>query len=318
MWVEYGLFILGIYLLIKSADWIVDGASSLAKKLGVSSLIIGLTVVAFGTSLPELVVNVFAAIKGSGEVAFGNIIGSNIANILLALGVTAVITNVKVKSDSVWKEIPFALLSAFVLFALASKMFFGEGEFFNRSDGLVLLGLFGVFLYYTFRKAGEDKLKNDESKKDVGSNSQILFRLIIGLIGIYFGGKYVVDGAIFIAGQLGLSEFLISATVVAIGTSLPELVVCVVAALKKNIDLAVGNVIGSNIFNVLWVFGVIPFFGVLKIPKFVLVDIGIMFLVTLVLFLFMFVGRKHELRRVDGILFLLLYILYICFLIHRG
>jgi len=150
------------------------------------------------------------------------------------------------------------------------------------------------------------------------SNWKIAGMLIFGLIGIYFGGRWVVDGAVFIAGQLGLSEYLISATIIAVGTSLPELVVSIIAAFRKNIDLAVGNIVGSNIFNILWVFGIIPFIAPLKIPGFIAFDIGLMFLVTLILFIFMFVWSKHELQKKEGIVLLLLYVLYIVFLIIRG
>ena len=314
----YVLFVIGFYLLVKSADFIVDSSSSMAKKLGVSSLMIGLTVVAFGTSLPELIVNVIAAFKGAAEVSFGNIIGSNIANILLILGVTAMITRVKVKSSTVWKEIPFALLASFVFFILTTKMFFGGGDFFTISDGLVLLVLFAMFIYYTFDMAKKDRAKVELFEKVETSNWKIALMFIFGLIGIYFGGKWTVDGAVFIAGQLGMSEYLISATIIALGTSLPELVVSVKAALKDNIDLAVGNIVGSNIFNLLWVFGIIPFIGPIKIPAFIGFEIGIMFLVTLLLFVFMFTQSKKELSKKEGITFLVLYALYIVYLIIRG
>jgi len=314
----YILFVLGLYLLVKSADWIVDSSSSMAKKLGVSSLMIGLTVVAFGTSLPELVVNVVAAFKGAAEVSFGNIIGSNIANILLVLGVVALITNVKVRSSTVWKQIPFALLASFVFFLLTTKIFFGGGAFFTWNDGLIFLALFAIFLYYTFDMAKKNRAKIGLVEKVEESNWKIGLMFVLGLIGIYFGGRWVVEGAVFVAGQFGLSEYLISATIVALGTSLPELVVSVNAALKKNIDLAVGNVVGSNIFNLLWVFGVIPFIGAVKIPAFIGFEIGIMFLVTLLLFVFMFVWSKNELQKKEGFIFLLLYVLYIVYLIIRG
>jgi len=315
----YVLFVLGIYLLVKSADWIVDSSSSLAKKLGVSSLIIGLTVVAFGTSLPELVVNVFAAFRGAAEVSFGNIIGSNIANILLILGVTALITNVKIKSSTIWKEIPFALLASFVLFLLTSKIFFeAESQFLTKIDGFILLSLFAMFLYYIYQMSLKDKAKIKSVEKVKDSNWKIGIMLILGFVGIYFGGRWVVNGAVFIAGEFGLSEYLISATIIAIGTSLPELVVCVSAALKKNMDIAVGNIVGSNIFNILWVFGIIPLINPIKIPEFVGFDIGIMFFATLLLFVFMFMWSKHKLQKKEGIIFISLYVLYIAYLIVRG
>lgn len=314
----YLLFVIGIYLLVKSADLIVDSSSSMAKKLGVSSLVIGLTVVAFGTSLPELVVNVIAAFQGASEVSFGNIVGSNIANILLILGVTALVANVKVKSSTVWKEIPFALLASFVFFALTTKIFFGEGTFLTWNDGVILLALFAMFLYYVFNMAKRDQSHLEDTGDIHDPNWKIWLMFVAGLVGIYFGGRFVVDGAVFIAGQLGLSEYLISATIIALGTSLPELVVSVTAALKKNVDLAVGNIVGSNIFNLLWVFGVIALISPMKVPGFIIFDIGVMFLVTLLLFVFMFMWSKNELRKKEGVVFLLLYALYIIYLIVRG
>ncbi len=150
------------------------------------------------------------------------------------------------------------------------------------------------------------------------SNCKIGLKLLLGIVGIFFGGKLVVDGAVFIAGQLGLSEFLISATIIAIGTSLPELVVCVIAVLKKNVDLAVGNIVGSNIFNILWIFGIVPLIRPIAIPSFVGFDIAVMFLATLLLFIFMFIGKKRELGKINGIVFVLLYILYIVYVMFRG
>ena len=315
----YVLFAIGIYLLIKSADFIVDSSSSIAKKFGVSSLVIGLTVVAFGTSLPELVVNLFAAINGSGAVSFGNIIGSNIANVLLILGITAVIGGIIVKKETVWKEVPFALLAAFALFALSVKTFFGEGsKSLGIFEGSILLALFATFMVYVFMSSRKER-KSGAFVEDVEAyNKWVYVKLILGLIGIYFGGLWVVDGAVAIAGQLGLSEFLISATIIALGTSLPEMVVCVVAALKKNVDLAVGNVVGSNIFNILWVFGFIPFIRPITIPKGIGFDLAVMFFATLALFVVMFTGKRHEMTKRDGWMFILLYVLYIVYIVFRG
>ena len=319
MVITYILFAVGIYLLVKSADWIVDSSSSLAKKWGVSSLIIGLTVVAFGTSLPELVVNLFAAFEGVAEVSFGNIIGSNIANILLVLGITAMISNVKVKYSTIWNEIPLALLAVFVLFLLTSKIFFeSQSQFLTRIDGLVLLSFFVMFLYYVYQMSRKDKKLLDLPGGVGESNWTIGWKLTLGLVGIYLGGQWVVGGAVFMAEQLGLSAYLISATIIAIGTSLPELVVCVVAALKKNMDLAVGNIVGSNIFNILWVLGLVPLINPVRIPEFIGFEIAIMFFVTLLLFVFMFVWSKHSLDKKEGVAFLVLYLVYISYLIIKG
>ena len=321
MVIEYILFVVGILLLIKSSDFIVSGSSSLAKRFGVSTLVIGLTIVAFGTSLPELVLNLIASYKGSPEIIFGNVIGSNIANILLVLGITSIIGVVKLKSSTIWREIPFALLSVFVLFLLASDAFFYTEEFYmGIKESLLFLSFFSIFLYYIYHQAQKDQseviLSREVKRED--QKYHIYLRLIFGIVGIGIGAKWVVDGAVFISTQLGLSEFMISAIILALGTSLPELVVTVAAITKKNVDLAVGNIIGSNIFNVLWVLGVIPLFTPLLVPAFILLDIAILFVTTLVLFIFVYIGKKHELGFREGTVFILMYIIYIAFLIYRG
>jgi cation:H+ antiporter len=319
---EYILFVLGIFFLVKGADYLVDGASSLGYKLGVSTLVIGLTIVAFGTSMPELVVNIVAALNGSTDVAFGNIIGSNIANILLVLGVVAIISPIKVKRSTVWKEIPFALLSVVVLFVVSNYLLIDKINIgsLTRVSGLVLLSFFAIFIYYTIDLARKNRQKVEKSKLGIVkmSNYQIFFLIVLGLVGLYFGGKWAVEGAVFIAQQFGLSEFLISATVIAIGTSLPELVTGIAAARKKETGLAVGNSIGSNIFNIFWIFGVTALVAPILIPSFINLDLVILFSVTLLLFVFLFIGKKHELERWQGYLFLLLYLAYLVFIVLRG
>lgn len=313
----YLLFVLGIFLLVKGADWIVDSASSIAKRLGVSSLIIGLTVVALGTTLPELVVNLFAAFSGSNEVIFGNVIGSYIANIFLVLGVIIMVGRVRIARETVWEEIPFAFLATFVLFVLTGSLF-GSKEFLTRNDGLILLSLFFVFLYYIFQMTKDKRKSLDVSMIVDRKVWKIVSKLVAGVLGIYFGGKWVVNGAVSIAELWGMSEYLISATIIAVGTSLPELVVGIVAVIKKNADLAVGNIIGANVFNICWVLGVVPLISPLAIPAYVAFDIGVMFLATLLLFIFVFVGKKGELSITEGLVFLLSYVLYVWFLISRG
>ena len=313
---EYFLFVLGIYLLIKSSDAIVDGASALAKKFGISAMVIGLTVIAFGTSLPELMVNLFASLEGSSEIVFGNILGSNMANILLVLGVSAILGKIVLHVPTVWNQLPFALFAAFILFVLSkSALETGDPSFLYFNDGLILLSFFAVFLYYIFQKMRDDKSNFEIDEILYDSNKRIVLKLFFGLLGIYFAGQWVVDGAVFIASQLGVGEFLISATIIALGTSLPELAVCVSAVLKKETDLAVGNIIGSNIFNILLVMGIMPLVRPVFVPSFVLFDIALMFFATLLLFIFMFTGSKKELKRNEGIIFIVLYILYIWYLI---
>lgn len=319
---EYILFFVGIFLLLKGADYLVEGSSSLAKKFGIPTLVIGLTIVAFGTSMPELVVNILASIKGNGDIAFGNIVGSNIANILLILGITAIITNLKVQHTTTWKEIPFSLLAAIVLFVFVNTLVLDglELSYLLRFEAILLLLFFIIFLYYivelTKRNRSQMKDKNMEIKKLSGL--KITFYILFGLVGLYLGGKLVVDGAVSLARLFGMSEYFISLTIIAVGTSLPELITSIIAALRKDMDLAVGNIIGSNIFNILWILGVSALITPLKIPRFAIVDLSILLGVTLLLFLFMFVGKKHELERKQGIIFVLIYVAYIVYLLLRG
>ncbi len=319
---EVILFVIGIGLLIKSADFLVEGSSSFAKKLGVPTLMIGLTIVAFGTSMPELIVNIIAAIKGSTEVAFGNIIGSNIANILLVLGITAIICPIKIQHSTVWKEIPFALLAVIVLFVVSNYLLIDNINItsLTKVSGIVMLMFFGIFIYYAIELAKRNKSQLKDKKMTITKHKNHIIVLMIlgGLVGLYFGGKWVVEGAIFIAQQLGLSEFLISATVIAIGTSLPELMTGITAARKKDTDLAVGSSVGSNIFNIFWILGITAIIAPVVIPSFINIDIIILMAVTFLLFIFLFIGKRHELERWQGFAFIALYIAYLVFIGIRG
>ncbi|MBI2148298.1 calcium/sodium antiporter [Candidatus Woesearchaeota archaeon] len=304
---EYFLFFVGIFLLIQGAKWLVDGSVILAKKLGVSSLVIGLTVVAFGTSLPELFVNIFAAIKGTTDISFGNIIGSNIANILLILGLSAMFSPIKVKRNTIWKEIPFSFLAALIFFVLAHKNIFdGTDGMMYRSDGLVFIGFFIIFLYYVFELAkreplGQDKLVVAHKHLDL----TVLFFIVGGLFALFYGGRWTVQGAVFFAKQVGLSEYIISSTIIAVGTSLPELVTSFIAVRKAESDLAVGNAVGSNIFNIFFIMGLTLIISPAKVPK-VMFDFLTLGIATFSLFLFMFIGKKHQLKKWQGCLFVLL------------
>jgi len=319
---EYIFFILGIFLLVKGADYLVDGSSSLAKKIKVPSLVIGLTVVAFGTSMPELVVNIIAALGGNGDIAFGNIVGSNIANILLILGLTASITPLMVKHCTVWKEIPFSLLAALVIFIFSSISLIDGLKIGSilRFEGLILILFFIIFLYYIVGliKNSKEGVKEEQLKIKNLSAKSIGSYIILGLVSLYIGGKWTVEGAVALAKLIGLSEYFISLTIVAVGTSLPELVTSIIAALKKDIDLAVGNVIGSNIFNIFWVLGISSLITPISIPSFGIIDLSVLLVASFLLFLFLFIGKKHEVERWQGVIFVLLYILYIVYLILRG
>ncbi len=318
---EYILFVIGIILLLKGADYLVGGSSSLAKKFGIPTLVIGLTIVAFGTSMPELVVNVIAALKGNSAIAFGNIVGSNIANILLILGITAIIVPIKVQHSTTWKEIPFSLLAATVMLILSSAFYLDNitKNILSKSDGLILLMFFAIFLYYIFglTRKGKDEPKNKDIQIEKLSTLKISVYIIGGLIALYFGGNWTVEGAIAIARLFGMSEYFISLTIIAIGTSLPELVTSIIATKKGDPDLAVGNAIGSNIFNIFWVLGISTLITPILIPKFAIIDLGVLLLANIGLFIFMFSGVKYKLDRWEGVLFVLMYVAYIIYLIIR-
>lgn len=341
MVIAYVLFAIGIYFLIKGADWIVDGASSMAQKFGVSNLVIGLTIVAFGTSLPELTVGIFSVIGGNSEIVFGNIVGANIANVLLILGMTALIRKIDVKTETVWKQIPFALLAAFILFLFSAQTVFGlKRPSLTLVEGLVFIALLVYFLYTIMQMGKREKEKKIHLDFDLITNIWSMVRVdkkigklrksfnrlgwlkfvkfVLGVAMIYFGGRWVVSGAIFIAGHFGLSSFLVSATIISIGTTLPEFIVSIFATFRNKVDMAVGNVIGSTIFNVFGVLGISAIVRPVMIPAFIYIDIAIMFFVFLLLFILMFVGKVHSLRRKDGLVFLLLYILYLIYIVSRG
>ena len=310
----YFLFALGFVLLIKGADYLVDGSASIAKKFNISNLVIGLTIVAFGTSAPELIVNLFASFQGSADLAVSNIVGSNLANMFLILGVASVVYPLQVKSNTVWKEIPLSLLAIVLCFFMANDVMF-DGAAVNsisRIDGISLIAFFIIFMYYSFgmAKNGEDS----GEKVEVLSTSKSITYVTCGMIGLALGGKWIVDGAVFIAKSFNMTEALIGLTVVAIGTSLPELATSYAAARKKNADIAVGNTVGSNIFNVFWILGLssmirpLPYDAINNNS-----DMYLAILASFLLFLFMFIGKKHLLQKSQGYLFLAIYFGYMIF-----
>jgi len=314
----YILFIVGFLLLVKGADYLVEGSSALAKRMGVSDLVIGLTLVAFGTSAPELIVNIFASIKGASDVAFGNILGSNIANLLLILGVSAVIFPLTIHKSNTWKAIPLSFVAAMTVFLLANDALIDGMDFsiLTRSDGFILMIFFAIFMYYTFGLAKEEKDNGVHVHKF--SIPIALLMTFGGLGALIFGGKWVVDGAVVIARNIGISESLIGLTIVAVGTSLPELATSAMAAYKKKSDIAIGNIVGSNIFNIFWILGLSAVIRPLTYNPIINTDIAILLIATFLLFLFSFIGRKYVMGRHEGVLFLLGYSAYIVFLISRG
>jgi cation:H+ antiporter len=318
--VTYLLFVIGFMLLIKGAYFLVDGASSIARRLNVSDLVIGLTVVAFGTSTPELFVNIIASAKGNTDIAIGNVLGSNIANVFLILGVSSVIYPLRVTKGTVWKEIPFSLLAALVLGFMANDHLIDNSNFssLTRIDGLILLSFFSIFLYYSYGIAREIEGVEQHVRAEQKSTAKSCFFMGVGLVGLTLGGKWIVDGAIVIAKNFGMSESLIGLTIVAVGTSLPELATSVVAAYRRNAEIAVGNVVGSNIFNIFFVLGTSSIIKPLPFRIKNNLDIGAVILSSLLLFLFMFTGKKRSLDRWEGAVFLVLYAAYIIFLIFKG
>jgi cation:H+ antiporter len=314
------LFLLGFVLLVKGADYLVSGSSSLAVRFGVTPLVIGLTIVAFGTSTPELVVNLLASLNGSTDIAIGNVLGSNIANILLILGISAMIYPLAVGRGTVWKEIPFALLAVVVLAVMANDVVLNgaQGGDVSRADGLLLIAFFVIFLYYIFSIAKSGGASAGEEEIVPRSYPVSIGMVFIGLAGLVVGGKWIVDGAVAFASSLGVSEALIGLTIVAVGTSLPELATSAVAAYKRNVDIAVGNIVGSNIFNIFWILGVSAIISPLPFAPALQFDLAVTLGVTTLLFLALFVGRRHEIERWQGGAFVALYIAYIVYLILRG
>jgi cation:H+ antiporter len=316
--VTYILFAVGFVALIKGAGMLVDGASSIARKFNISSIIIGLTIVAFGTSTPELFVNVFASIQGNTEIAIGNILGSNIANIFLILGVAAIIYPITIKKLTIWKEIPFSLLAALALGLLVNDRLIDGRSFseLSRGDGFILISFFIIFMYYIIDVAKDSQ--NEETEiKEMSALKATLF-IMFGLAGLALGGNWIVNGAVKMAAHFNISQSLVGLTIVAVGTSLPELATSAVAAYKKNTDIAIGNAVGSNIFNIFWVLALSAIIKPLPFQPSDNPDVLMTITASILLFAFLFIGKKHTLERWKGIGFLLIYAGYIFFLISRG
>lgn len=306
---------LGFIILIKGADWLVDGASALGRKYKISDLAIGLTIVAFGTSMPEFFVNIFATYQSHSDIALGNVIGSNIFNLLVILGIAGLITPLTVQSSTVWKEIPLSFLSALMLFLLANNIF-SKDLILTRFDGIILLILFVYFLYYVFYQLKNENIPVEINKKDL-SVLKIWMFIIGGLLFLIFGGKLVVNSAVKIAVSLGISEKIIGLTIVASGTSLPELATSVVAAIKKNNDIAVGNIVGSNIFNILFILGISSIIRPLSYNPAFNYDLYLLGIGTILLFIAMFTGKQKKLDRWEAGILLLLYIGYIIYSLNK-
>ncbi|MGD8307096.1 MAG: calcium/sodium antiporter [Ignavibacteria bacterium] len=309
MLVSFILLFAGFMLLIKGADFLVEGSSSLAYRMKIPQIVIGLTIVAFGTSTPELIVNVFSAIEGMNDVGFGNVVGSNIINIFLILGIAALISPLQTQKNTVWKEIPFALLGALVLLVMCNDFLLsGAPGFISTSEGIILLFFFAIFIVYIFGIA-EVKSENTIELKQF-SNYKILVFILLGLAGLIIGGNLVVDNAVSIAADLGVSDRVIGLTIVALGTSLPELFTSAVAAMKGKADIAVGNVVGSNIFNIFFVLAITAIINPVPFKPAMNVDLIVMSIASFLLFITMFTGVKRKIDRWEAVVFLIIYCSY--------
>lgn len=316
---SYVLLVIGFIILIKGADFFVDGASSIAKIAKMPTLLIGLTIVAFGTSAPEAAVSINAALKGSNYIAIGNIIGSNIFNLLVAVGLSAMIRPIKVQKTTIIKEYPLSIYSVALLIILSlDNLFAGnDANLLTRGDGLILLLGFGVFMFYLIEMAVLSKEADDEVEEIVKLplSKSIIFS-ILGLVGIVFGGDMVVKSATDIALHVGMSETLVGLTIVAVGTSLPELVTSVTAARKGESDIAIGNIIGSGLFNIFFVLGVSATIHPIAVSSKLIFDFIILAIVTVISHVFAY--SKKEVDKKEGFALTAMYIAYMVYIIIRN
>ncbi len=324
----------GLLLLWRGADWLVAGSSSLARRLGIKPIVIGLTVVAFGTSAPEMFVNLTASFAGKADIAISNVIGSNIANILLILGITAMIRPLQLKAETVSRQIPLALSAACLAWVLVNdRLLAGRVlDRLDRIDGIILLAFFAGFLYYVVSIAVREPDKDGIAVRSVGIS---LAWIVFGLLGLFLGGKLTVDGAVGLARIFGLSERFIGLTIIAVGTSLPELLTSVVALARRHDDIAVGNIVGSNIFNIFWILGLSATIRPLPVSSANKFDMLMVIGTTFLLFVFSMISEKRSLiawfrtvlgrhdqageafniHRWQGVIFVALYLVYLGVLI---
>lgn len=315
----YVLLLVGFGLLIKGADLFVDGSSNIARLLRVPPILIGLTIVAFGTSSPEATVSIIAALHGNAEVSLGNVVGSNIFNITLVVGIAAFLYPLMVESETTRKEIPFILLASGALLVLVSdtRLQGFSGNFLTRGDGIIFLLFLSIFMYYVIEVGMKSRNKSAQEPipTDIKRGKNILLTLL-GLGAIIFGGDLVVDNGTEIAYTLGMSDTLVGLTIIAIGTSLPELVTSISAALKKESGIALGNVVGSNIFNILFVLGSSAVITPLPVNGKIFVDVMIMIALSLLLFLFS--RTNYKIGKIEGFILLTMYIIYLVYIILRN
>ncbi len=317
IWVCIILFLVGLFLIVKGADFLTDGASAVARKLKVSTLVIGLTIVAFGTSLPELVVSTISSMEGHGDMSMGNVVGSNIFNTLAIVGITALFLPIYCKKDLLIRDIPMNIIVSIMLMVL---VFFIDGtNVLTRTEGIALLVVFAIYLWATFYTSMKKSKQAEEEAEYKGMPMWKAGLLIcIGLAFLVLGGNWLVDGASGIATKLGVSESIIALTIVSAGTSIPELATSVVAARKGDADMAMGNVVGSNIFNILFILGVASTLSPITMGDIGYIDFVFMIASVLLLALFGFFGKQHKINRWHGMVLTATIIIYYVYLIVQA
>lgn len=323
MWTSVLLLIVGLALITLASDWLVDGASALARRVGVTEFVIGMTVVGFGTSMPELVSSLFSALEGHGDMAIGNVTGSNVCNTLLILGITALIFPLNYSRNNVRRDIPICIAAT----ALLSLMVLGwnpRGELSSvtRWEGILLLACFTAFMIYSFKTGKTDCDSTDKGNEAEASASKTMplwksiLLSVLGIAGLIVGGRIFVNNTVNVAHALHVSDAFIAVTVMAFGTSAPELATCIVAAVKKRNDLALGNIIGSNIFNILLIVGVSATVTPLNVVSLTRVDLGLFVLSSILLLTAAFCFKRNKLDRGDAVIYLLLYMAYAGWLVY--
>ncbi|MBR5744088.1 MAG: calcium/sodium antiporter [Muribaculaceae bacterium] len=319
MFFDILFFIIGLALILFGANILVDGSAAAARRMGISDLVIGLTIVAFGTSAPELIISLISAINGSAELAVGNVVGSNLFNILAIVGITSLVRPIKVERSILTNEIPLVIVSSLALAFIGLDSFIdgGREDVISRSEALMLLLFFGIFVRYTFSKASSPEPETEPAEDKAASMpvwKSVLY-IVGGLVGLIVGGEIFVDGASGIAVSLGVSEAVIGLTIVALGTSLPELATSVVAALKGRQGIAIGNVVGSCLFNVFFVLGVSATVSPLRLGGIGIIDISLLLVASLLFWLFGQFYKERTFSRPEGAILTLIYVGYIAYLI---
>lgn len=317
MWLFIVKFLVGLLLVVKGADFLTDGASSIARKFKVSTLLIGLTIVSFGTSLPELVVSSVSALKGSSDMALGNVVGSNMFNTLAIVGVTALFCPIVCKKDLLLRDIPVNVLVTCTLFVM---VYFCNGiGILTRMEGITLLTIFVIYMGFTIYTSLKSSKRTEEAPVEAPMPIwKAIVLIVLGLTALVFGGDWFVDGAAGIAAELGVSESVIALTIVSAGTSFPELATSVVAARKGDTDMAMGNVVGSNIFNIMFILGVASVINPIAAKNISIVDFKILLFSILLLTVFCVVGKRHRIGRWQGAVLTICMIAYYAYLIYNS